>query len=348
MSFISDNFFQKDTTKMEEKSIWLSLNQRISYDQCKTTVIIAIIIGIIFTMIQWTWDIHHYSDNVEEKIDEILTVIDEPTARAIEQYDESLAYSIVSGVTIHSEVYRVQIFDSDDIILAQILQYQRNGKLRKAADFFLGPNKVYKREIRSIDENGRGSKIGYFVVYIDTETSFITFLERIWFVFLIGLIRNAILAFCLSIILYQRITKPLVSLSRKVSHIDLDDPRPDAIHPPRSHTANEIGLLYDQIKLLLQRLKQYSNKRDTKESNLRQIANTDPLTGVFNRRFFEEKGKQIVQRKSECALILFDIDHFKSVNDTLGHDVGDFVIKFVASTISACLRDEDVLARIGG
>ncbi len=78
----------------------------------------------------------------------------------------------------------------------------------------------------------------------------------------------------------------------------------------------------------------------------------DPLTGLANRRHFQavlESEIDRVARSGEAALLLMlDIDHFKSVNDTHGHVVGDKVLQSVARTLAHCVRPMDTLARYGG
>ncbi|MBP2666645.1 MAG: putative signaling protein, partial [Firmicutes bacterium] len=88
------------------------------------------------------------------------------------------------------------------------------------------------------------------------------------------------------------------------------------------------------------------------EEELRQQAMTDGLTGVLNRRYFmlrlEEELRRIRRYTSDCALLILDMDHFKQVNDTYGHAVGDEVLRQVAAICGGILRDTDVLGRIGG
>ena len=78
----------------------------------------------------------------------------------------------------------------------------------------------------------------------------------------------------------------------------------------------------------------------------------DPLTGLANRRHFRsvlEREIDRVTRSGEAALLLMlDIDHFKTVNDTYGHLAGDRVLQAVAQTLSTCVRPMDTLARYGG
>ena len=85
---------------------------------------------------------------------------------------------------------------------------------------------------------------------------------------------------------------------------------------------------------------------------LEESAITDSLTQVFNRRHFMERLRQEVKRAhrygTPVSLLLFDIDHFKLVNDTYGHQAGDAVLAGVAETIKSRLRETDLLARYGG
>jgi diguanylate cyclase (GGDEF)-like protein len=81
-------------------------------------------------------------------------------------------------------------------------------------------------------------------------------------------------------------------------------------------------------------------------------AMTDLLTGVFNRRAFVEAAERLIAkrtRKSQpVSVLLFDLDHFKSINDRFGHAVGDEALKVFAQTAVATLRTTDVVARLGG
>ncbi|MDP1849784.1 MAG: EAL domain-containing protein [Solirubrobacteraceae bacterium] len=88
------------------------------------------------------------------------------------------------------------------------------------------------------------------------------------------------------------------------------------------------------------------------EENLHYLATHDPLTGLHNRASFANQidaHADLVRRYgSDGALVLLDLDHFKYINDTLGHAAGDQVIARVATVLRARLRDSDVLARLGG
>ena len=81
-------------------------------------------------------------------------------------------------------------------------------------------------------------------------------------------------------------------------------------------------------------------------------ANLDSLTGLLNRRYLMQLGEQqlALARKHNRPLgvILFDLDHFKAVNDHYGHLAGDEVLKYIARRAENCLRSDDLLGRYGG
>jgi len=79
---------------------------------------------------------------------------------------------------------------------------------------------------------------------------------------------------------------------------------------------------------------------------------TDPLTGVYNRRFMEQRLREEVSKARryhfKLAVLLLDLDHFKRVNDELGHQAGDQVLIEIGKLVNRELRDSDILARYGG
>jgi diguanylate cyclase (GGDEF)-like protein len=120
---------------------------------------------------------------------------------------------------------------------------------------------------------------------------------------------------------------------------------------PLRSTNNEIGhicvVIYDVTEVACNRLLlQASNQQ------LQQLSSTDRLTSLYNRGHWEEALKLEYAKFSRyghvAALIMFDIDHFKQVNDTYGHPFGDQVIQRVASVAKDMVRDADVLGRYGG
>lgn len=93
-------------------------------------------------------------------------------------------------------------------------------------------------------------------------------------------------------------------------------------------------------------------QRKRHEQEMYRLVRHDSLTGLANRMMFDEQLKQATsradRRKTRCAVLTMDLDEFKQVNDTLGHDVGDMLLRLVADRLQKGLRTEDTLARLGG
>mgnify|MGYP000930796619 FL=1 len=114
---------------------------------------------------------------------------------------------------------------------------------------------------------------------------------------------------------------------------------------------------YDPAELIARvkvQLKIKTLQDSLKKSNqaLMELSNTDPLTHLSNRRFLMKTLEKELQRcersQKPMALIMVDVDHFKPVNDTYGHQQGDVVLQTLADQMKAHLRDYDLAARFGG
>jgi two-component system, cell cycle response regulator len=111
----------------------------------------------------------------------------------------------------------------------------------------------------------------------------------------------------------------------------------------------------DLIQFGPQAVFRYSIADESQEQLLRQLYEasvTDALTGANNREAFDGQLRMELsyakRHSTDCALVLFDVDHFKKVNDTYGHPVGDEVLVEIAKATRRLVRNEDVFARYGG
>lgn len=91
---------------------------------------------------------------------------------------------------------------------------------------------------------------------------------------------------------------------------------------------------------------------ETLRAQLQELAIRDPLTGLFNRRFFsealEKEFAKTVRENSSLSVIILDVDHFKKFNDTYGHKCGDFVLQSLAKFLDDSIRKGDIICRFGG
>ena len=94
------------------------------------------------------------------------------------------------------------------------------------------------------------------------------------------------------------------------------------------------------------------NENERLRIQLQELAIRDPLTGVFNRRYFAEaldnETARSIREKTPFSIIVLDVDHFKKVNDTYGHKCGDVVLQSLAKFLLQNTRRSDIVCRFGG
>lgn len=107
-----------------------------------------------------------------------------------------------------------------------------------------------------------------------------------------------------------------------------------------------------QLQTLNQQLAEEIEERRKAEAEVRQLSLTDELTGLLNRRGFfvlaEQQLKLARRLHTSCWIIFIDVDGLKIVNDTLGHDQGDALIRAMAQVLKQTFRESDIVARLGG
>jgi len=112
------------------------------------------------------------------------------------------------------------------------------------------------------------------------------------------------------------------------------------------------GSIKDLNANLNEKVKERTRELDAAYARLQEISVKDALTKLYNRRFFNERLDQEFERSkrygSDLTVVLLDIDHFKSINDTWGHDAGDAVLVELSNFLSRMVRESDVLSRYGG
>jgi diguanylate cyclase (GGDEF)-like protein len=112
------------------------------------------------------------------------------------------------------------------------------------------------------------------------------------------------------------------------------------------------AFLLDRAERVKRKLGESNNQLLHLKLELERLAGTDPLTGVLNRRTFhkvlDKAISNAMRHRHNFALLMIDVDYFKRVNDTFGHQVGDSVLRVLCELLSASVRSTDQLFRVGG
>lgn len=151
---------------------------------------------------------------------------------------------------------------------------------------------------------------------------------------------RALLIFCLFVMLLKGGLLMIISLisSRSIlQHFKMSQDMEEKLSTKNFELGNSISVLEKQ-KLEINTAKQMAEYHSLH----------DPLTNLANRRFLDNKMKELDENNKRVAILHIDVDHFKQINDTKGHDAGDFILLHVANSLKDLVRGNDFVARVGG
>lgn len=186
-----------------------------------------------------------------------------------------------------------------------------------------------------------------FVGSLLLSTSLDIFYKRlIWYAIIIITITTVgfFFAWWIAIYISKAITEPLRTLTAAAQQVVKDSDYTMSL-PSLKNNNDELGTLSNTFSEMMSQIQ----KRDL---SLRQVAYYDQVTGIANRHYFEEHITQAIHNaekySTSCYLLMIDLDDFKIVNDTLGHNIGDELLRYVSKNIQNTMRQNDSIFRIGG
>ncbi len=158
----------------------------------------------------------------------------------------------------------------------------------------------------------------------------------------VGFLTTVLIALGIGIVSGKRITHPLRQLT------DIADSLKDGLKGQQITNLDS----RDEIGILARALNAMSLELEIKHTEVRNLAIRDGLTGLYNRRFFDEQIRVMISNAHRynhyLTLVLGDVDHFKQVNDSFSHSIGDRVLKQISNIIQEGVREGDLAARYGG
>ncbi|MEZ7493771.1 EAL domain-containing protein [Pseudoalteromonas distincta] len=198
----------------------------------------------------------------------------------------------------------------------------------------------------------------YGILKIRANNSYIQ--DRITFYFkfiIILMVFTFAISLILSLLLRRRFLNPILYLAQTANKITTSH---DYSLRAKQLSQDEVGQLTSCFNAMLYNIEQRENSLENQvrlrtnelenaNVQLQQYAYQDGLTDLPNRRYFYEKLQSLVSIKGmKFALIFIDLDGFKEVNDSLGHDYGDLLLHQVATRLQSCITTKDTVARLGG
>lgn len=340
------------------------------------------LVAVLVTVIQLYKEYENTKKEFYEEIQTLPATFGKGISDSVWTYNHELLQSILQGMYNLPIVVGVKVESFDqkmDLKIGAILNehqqvtyFDSTGMPAEQKIFGLGTNSLFHYQFPifyqgpAFEEN---IPLGKVTLYSNNQLVF----ERVKYGFFLILINSLIKTFALWFIIYYFIKKylgrPLEEFTFKIQQQNTQSPQPIDLAIQWTDK-NELLILKDSYNQMIQRvnghqqdLLKLNQELDEKvkartldleyaKENAEKLAYSDPLTQLNNRRAFFDTGKQLfkkaLQQQSPLSLIMLDIDHFKIINDTYGHAVGDQALQAFADILKQHCRPTDLIGRLGG
>lgn len=315
------------------------------------TVIFLVSLMLLLTQL------YFFNRGMLESTRSYAAMISENVSAALLFSDKDAAQEILSSLRATTGIDVAAIYDHQGNLFVSYYQGIKDKKAYTLPPRPSQPGYAFSFEYLVLSQpiNLKGKQLGTIYMQADLHPVYIQLVGYLAAILVIMgislLIANVIL-----LRLQKAFTDPILSLARTSEYIS---ERGDYTVRANTDTSDEIGQLAKSFNFMLDRiqkrdaeLEEEIMRRKRIEVRLDHLAHYDNLTSLPNRHFFNERLISVVSRAmqfEERAIVMFiDLDNFKNVNDTLGHNTGDVLLRIVAGRLSNSLRFGDVISRIGG
>lgn len=329
-------------------------------------VIFSIYFGVacLITGMQFSTEYLKTKDSISNELKQLEETVRGPISTSLWQYNDNQLDALIAGLSKTPIIAGVDVLDKHGNIVLSKRSYTPDSA---PLSIFDTKSELYW----SLNE--KDLFLGSLTLYSSSEAV----LDRVWFGFsliaITAIIKLSVL-FWLFIWAFDRyLAVPLKELMSQIDDIELAQDVSKRINLSNIEN-NELSRLQEHINKMLssmerdrhQLLEDEQAKRnwlehavakrteELKISNekLKELATRDSLTGILNRGSFFETAQHLLslsqRQKSMASFVLMDLDHFKAINDTYGHFIGDKVLVHFTDTINSFLRKSDLIGRLGG
>jgi diguanylate cyclase (GGDEF)-like protein len=304
---------------------------------CLFSVAQCLIFGLTLSYEYWAVRSSAVQDAVIQS-----NIVRDNVSAAVAFKDREAATEILSSLSSAKYVREASVRFRDGSVIALYQGQNSNGLAlssdvrREGVDYFNG----YIRVVKSIYFGG--NMVGTLVIYSGSEP--VTY--RIFTFFVVSLFSSlvgVVFALFAGSRMTLTITKPLTSLMSRANNV---------IVSKDYSPVSTAGVYKDEVGQLSVAVEDMINSMRLHNLKLTNVAYHDKITGLPNRHYFNERLQQTLslsaRNNSRCCVLFIDLDRFKYVNDTFGHDVGDELLCMVAASLISDSRSSDFVSRIGG
>ncbi|MGC9462180.1 putative bifunctional diguanylate cyclase/phosphodiesterase [Vibrio genomosp. F10] len=313
----------------------------LAFRQAKTVFLVSVILGLCFSVYLILLDLHQEQTRIEEHYQFKLLQNYSNASQAAYHLNHLLAEQVASSLMMDEAIYRVEIIDDfGDTLTKNERKITEQSSFIQALSNYLTPTApVYRTPLHQPNSL---LVVGELSFSVNGNNIAVNFLTKMTHAILFDLIRNILLTTILLAFFYYKLSKPIITLITWVNSLQH---KQASIPIPVQKHHDELGELAISFHNLWK-------QREKAEAQLNQLAYYDTLTGLANRALLLQMLQNHIdsanQSHSTGILFYLDLDRFKTINDSLGHTIGDNLLKAISKRLEAWIKKGMIAARIGG
>lgn len=314
----------------------------LAFRQAKTVFMVSVLLGLCFSLYQAGIEFHQEQQRIKQHYQIKLQQHYDNASQAAYHLNHLLAEQVATSLMADDAIVRVQLVDDfgDDLTRLEQRSAMAEPLVKWLAPYFTPDPPLFTSQLY---QPGTEVLVGTLAFEVDGTSIARDFIAKIRRVLLFDLLRNILLTSILLVFFYRKLSRPLTTLigwvrtlpNRPHNHLPL----------PALDQENEISELASSFHALWR-------EREQAETKLNQLAYYDSLTGLANRslllQMLTKAIEQAEQHQHSGVLFYLDLDRFKTINDSLGHTIGDRMITAIATRLRAWAKQDYICARIGG
>ncbi|RZU38130.1 diguanylate cyclase (GGDEF)-like protein [Fluviicoccus keumensis] len=307
-----------------------------------TALTSGIVAGVIMILTVWTIARGNANTDVQIK----ASIMADNILPSLQFRDNAVAHDILAGLGRDRDILRAKVIEANGETFAEYLP-ERPGLAKR-----LRSKDLIRASIPIMDGKDR---LGTVELVRDMNS---VYRETTIYTMAIGvaMLVSLLVGSLLILRLQRSITVPLANLTRLMKQVS---ERNDYTHRTEVTSRDELGDLGLSFNHMIEQIQQRDtalghelSERLRAEEQLAHLAHHDPVTGLPNRHFFRKCTQDLEKLQGSTdhgmALLFIDLDNFKYVNDTFGHDCGDQLLTEVAMRLQGAVRSNDIVVRFGG
>jgi diguanylate cyclase (GGDEF)-like protein len=307
-----------------------------------TALTSGLVAALILVLTVW----HVSRSNAVYDADIKAAIVADNILPSLQFRDDRVANEILHGLSRDRDILSAQVVEADGSVFAAFTAEGRN-----TASRLQGANLI-RTSVPLLDG---GDRLGSVELVSDLDSVYReTGIYTIAIV--VAMLVSLLVGSLLMLRLQRAITTPLTNLTRLMKQVS---ERNDYSHRTEVTSQDELGELGSSFNHMIEQIQQRDTalghelaERLRAEEQLAHLAHHDPVTGLPNRHYFRKCALELPKdeefRLTPMALLFIDLDNFKYVNDTFGHDCGDQLLTRVAERIQSSVRANDLVVRFGG